>query len=180
MKCSASRPRDPPGSLNPKLTPYLASRSPIPRLVRDTTRSLQKLAVSLLTYDISAIDYEGQRIILDGFCEISRLKGMPSPQGAVVVASGGSQGRGGGNALRAIPRQDPRFGYTVRGGWCLESRAARNPGRVRQRLPRSLPILQLPAPPRAFATQIEHEVLRFSDPDKQAVLAIVLKHFDSF
>jgi len=112
---------------------------------------LQKLAVSLLTYDISAIDYEGQRIILDGFCEISRLKGMPSPQGAVVVASGGSQGRGGGNALRAIPRQDPRFGYTVRG-----------------------------APPRAFATQIEHEVLRFSDPDKQAVLAIVLKHFDSF
>ena len=31
-----------------------------------------------------------------------------------------------------------------------------------------------------LATQIEHEVLRFSDPDKQAVLAIALKHFDSF
>ena len=33
---------------------------------------------------------------------------------------------------------------------------------------------------RELATQIEHEVLRFSDPDKQAVLAIALKHFDSF
>ena len=111
--------RDPPGSLNPKLTPYLASRSPIPRLVRDTTRSLQKLAVSLLTYDISAIDYGGQRIILDGFCGISRLKGMPTPQGAVVVASGGSHGRGGGNALRAIPRADPRFGQYGRGRMVL-------------------------------------------------------------
>src|SRR5215472_17346619 len=27
--------------------------------------------------------------------------------------------------------------------------------------------------------QIEHEVLRFSDPDKQAVLVVALKHFDS-
>jgi hypothetical protein len=32
---------------------------------------------------------------------------------------------------------------------------------------------------RELATQIEHEVLRFSDPDKQAVLVIALKHFDS-
>ena len=30
-----------------------------------------------------------------------------------------------------------------------------------------------------LATQIEHEVLRFSDPDKQAVLVVALKHFDS-
>ena len=62
----------PPRSLNPKLTRYLASRSPIPRLVRDTTRPLQKLAVSLLTYDILTIDYAGQLIILDGYCGISR------------------------------------------------------------------------------------------------------------
>jgi len=32
---------------------------------------------------------------------------------------------------------------------------------------------------RELATQIEHEVLRFSDPNKQAVLVIALKHFDS-
>ena len=32
---------------------------------------------------------------------------------------------------------------------------------------------------RELATQIEHEVLRFSDPDKQAVLVVALKHFDS-
>ena len=32
---------------------------------------------------------------------------------------------------------------------------------------------------RELATQIEHEVLRFSDPDKQAVLVIALKHFGS-
>jgi hypothetical protein len=29
-----------------------------------------------------------------------------------------------------------------------------------------------------LAIQIEHEVLRFSDPTKRAVLAIALKHFD--
>ena len=29
-----------------------------------------------------------------------------------------------------------------------------------------------------LASQIEHEVLRFSDPPKRAVLAIALKHFD--
>ena len=29
-----------------------------------------------------------------------------------------------------------------------------------------------------LAGQIEHEVLRFSDPTKRAVLAIALKHFD--
>ena len=29
-----------------------------------------------------------------------------------------------------------------------------------------------------LASQIEHEVLRFSDPTKRAVLAIALKHFD--
>jgi hypothetical protein len=29
-----------------------------------------------------------------------------------------------------------------------------------------------------LAGQIEHEVLRFSDPAKRAVLAIALKHFD--
>jgi hypothetical protein len=28
--------------------------------------------------------------------------------------------------------------------------------------------------------QIEREVLRFADPNKQAVLSIALKHFDSF
>ena len=32
---------------------------------------------------------------------------------------------------------------------------------------------------RELATQIEQEVLRFADPDKQAVLGIALKHFDS-
>ena len=30
-----------------------------------------------------------------------------------------------------------------------------------------------------LATQIEHEALRFADPNKQAVLIIALKHFDS-
>lgn len=30
-----------------------------------------------------------------------------------------------------------------------------------------------------LAAQIEHEVLRFSDPAKRAVLAIALKHFDN-
>jgi hypothetical protein len=30
-----------------------------------------------------------------------------------------------------------------------------------------------------LATQIEHEVLRFADPNKQAVLIMALKHFDS-
>jgi hypothetical protein len=29
-----------------------------------------------------------------------------------------------------------------------------------------------------LASQIEHEMLRFSDPPKRAVLAIALKHFD--
>ena len=29
-----------------------------------------------------------------------------------------------------------------------------------------------------LANQIEHDVLRFSDPPKRAVLAIALKHFD--
>jgi hypothetical protein len=29
-----------------------------------------------------------------------------------------------------------------------------------------------------LASQIEHEVLRFSDPPKRAVLAVALKHFD--
>jgi len=29
-----------------------------------------------------------------------------------------------------------------------------------------------------LASQIEHEVLRFSDPPKRAVLAIALKHFE--
>jgi hypothetical protein len=29
-----------------------------------------------------------------------------------------------------------------------------------------------------LASQIEHEVLRFSDPTKRAVLTIALKHFD--
>jgi hypothetical protein len=29
-----------------------------------------------------------------------------------------------------------------------------------------------------LASQIEHDVLRFSDPTKGAVLAIALKHFD--
>ena len=29
-----------------------------------------------------------------------------------------------------------------------------------------------------LASQIEHDVLRFSDPTKRAVLAIALKHFD--
>ena len=29
-----------------------------------------------------------------------------------------------------------------------------------------------------LASQIEHDVLRFSDPPKRAVLAIALKHFD--
>lgn len=29
-----------------------------------------------------------------------------------------------------------------------------------------------------LASQIEHEVLRFSDPTKRAVLGIALKHFD--
>jgi len=33
---------------------------------------------------------------------------------------------------------------------------------------------------RELATQIEQEVLRFADPNKQAVLIIALKHFDSF
>ena len=32
---------------------------------------------------------------------------------------------------------------------------------------------------RELATQIEQEVLRFADPNKQAVLCIALKHFDS-
>ena len=30
-----------------------------------------------------------------------------------------------------------------------------------------------------LASQIEHEMLRFSDPTKRAVLAIALKHFDA-
>lgn len=30
-----------------------------------------------------------------------------------------------------------------------------------------------------LASQIEHEVLRFSDPTKRTVLAIALKHFDN-
>ena len=30
-----------------------------------------------------------------------------------------------------------------------------------------------------LATQIEHELLRFADPDKQAVLIIALKHLDA-
>src|SRR6516162_7698526 len=56
----------------------------------------------------------------------------------------GSQGiRSGGNALQAIPRPDPRLGNTVGGGWWLASKAARNPGRIRQRLPRPLPLLRL-------------------------------------
>ena len=33
---------------------------------------------------------------------------------------------------------------------------------------------------RELATQIEREVLRFSDPNKQAVLVIALKHFNLF
>ena len=32
---------------------------------------------------------------------------------------------------------------------------------------------------RELATQIEQEVLRFADPNKQAVLSLALKHFDS-
>jgi len=32
---------------------------------------------------------------------------------------------------------------------------------------------------RELATQIEQEVLRFADPNKQAVLSIAVKHFDS-
>jgi len=32
---------------------------------------------------------------------------------------------------------------------------------------------------RQLATQIEQEVLRFADPNKQAVLMLALKHFDS-
>ena len=103
---------------------------------------------------------------------------MPSPQGAVVVASGGSQGRGGGNALRAIPRQDPRFGYTgADGAWRAELREilAEFDNDCRDLSRFSNYLLH-----RELATQIEHEVLRFSDPDKQAVLAIGLKHFDSF
>jgi hypothetical protein len=31
-----------------------------------------------------------------------------------------------------------------------------------------------------LASQIEHEVLQFSDPDKRAVLALALKHFDAW
>jgi hypothetical protein len=30
-----------------------------------------------------------------------------------------------------------------------------------------------------LASQIEHELLRFSDPTKSAVLALAMKHFDS-
>jgi hypothetical protein len=32
---------------------------------------------------------------------------------------------------------------------------------------------------RELATQIEQEVLRFADPNKQAVLSLALKHIDS-
>lgn len=32
---------------------------------------------------------------------------------------------------------------------------------------------------RELATQIEHQALRFCDPNKQAVLVMALKHFDS-
>lgn len=31
-----------------------------------------------------------------------------------------------------------------------------------------------------LASQIEHEVLQFSDPDKRAVLTLALKHFDAW
>jgi len=70
------------------------------------------------------------------------------------------------------------LGNTVGGGWCLESRAARNPDRFDNDC-RDLSRFSNYLLHRELATQIEHEVLRFSDPDKQAVLVIALKHFDS-
>ena len=44
---------------------------------------------------------------------------------------------------------------------------------------RRLPPLSRAVLRNEIASQIECEVLQFSDPDKQAVLVIALKHFDS-
>ena len=102
---------------------------------------------------------------------------MLLPQGA--VASGGLQGiRGGGNALRAI--HGKILGLAIRSGadgaWKAELRGILaefdNDCRDLSRFSSYLLHHEL-------ATQIEHEVLRFSDPDKQAVLVVALKHYDS-
>src|SRR5262249_55687405 len=107
------------------------------------------------------------------------LEGMPSPQGAVAVASGRSQ------EIRAAAMLYRRYhgkilGLAIRSGadgaWKAELREilaefdndCRDISRFSNYLLR-----------RELATQIEHEVLRFSDPDKQAVLVIALKHLDS-
>ena len=102
---------------------------------------------------------------------------MPSPQGA-VVASARFTRYPERNALRAIPPPDPRLGNTVGAdsGWQAELREILaefdndccNLSRSCDRLLR-----------RQLATQIEQEVLRFADPNKQAVLSTALKHFNS-
>jgi hypothetical protein len=43
---------------------------------------------------------------------------------------------------------------------------------------RRLPTLGRYVARNALASQIEHESLQFSDPDKRAVLTLALKHFD--
>ena len=102
---------------------------------------------------------------------------MLSPQGA-VVASARFTRYPECNALRAIPPPDPRLGNTVGAdsGWQAELREilAEFDNDCRD-LSRSCNCLLRREP----ATQIEQEVLRFADPNKQAVLSTALKHFNS-
>jgi hypothetical protein len=127
-----------------------------------------------LTYDISTIDHAWQGIILDGFCEVSRLTGIrSSPRDAVRKESGVTAmlyGRYHGKILDLAIRSG------ADGGWKAKLREilaefdddCRDLSRSRKRVLRC-----------ELATQIEQELLRFADPNKRAVLSIALKHFDS-
>ena len=94
------------------------------------------------------------------------------------MASGGSQGRGAamlyGRYHGQILALAIRSGAD--GGWQAKLREilAEFDDDCRDLSPSCNRLLR-----RELATQIEQEVLRFADPNKQAVLSIALKHFDS-
>ena len=75
-----------------------------------------------------------------------------------------------GRVLRSVSRQDSSVGGAGHIGWRLEGKVARDPrldNDCRELSPSGRQLLR-----RELANQIDHEVLRFSDPEKGAVFGI--------
>ena len=118
-------------------------------------------------------------MILDGFSEVIRLTEMPSPQASgcgmrAVHKESGVAAMLYGRYHSQILSLAIRSGAD--GGWQAKLREilAEFDDDCRDLSVSSDRLLR-----RDLATQIEQEVLRFADPNKQAVLSIALKHFDS-